>query len=99
MGKGSNRESEWSSKTKVTYFKEEILGDKDILWLKVSMEDSLRVAVINAIYELVHKLFDLKLGEHTFLRVEILLEVILSILKDQVQSIVLHIVKDLFEPT
>jgi len=77
-----------SSKPKVGQLDLSFLGHKNVLRLKVSVHDSMSVAVINTFDDLVDETFNKVGGELLFNFSEVLFKIVLDVLKDEVQRVV-----------
>jgi hypothetical protein len=97
MCQGLNWNRKRSSETEVTDLNISLLINQQILWFQIPMNDSLRVAVVDASEELVDHLLDLRLAHVLLVFPHVLLQVILDEFENQVKLLLLRLKHDLFQ--
>lgn len=82
MSVGFHWETECSCKTEISEFDVTIFVDKQVLGLKVSVHNSVGMAISCCLKDLVREAFDFMCGEWATYLSHILFQVILAIFKD-----------------
>ena len=75
---------ECSSKSKVANLDVSLVRDQQILWLEISVNNPLGVAIVNTSQQLVDHLLDLRFAHVFLIFSHVLLQVILDIFENQV---------------
>ena len=86
MCESFDRDTKGSGKSKVCKFNVAFFCDEDVLWFEISVHDSVRMAIINSLDDLINKAFDLLCWEGFLVLPEVLFEVILYILENEVEA-------------
>jgi hypothetical protein len=85
VGESVNGDSECSGETEIRKLELSFEVDEEILWLQIAVQDSVGVAEVNALQELMHKGFDGDRGQCSSLAlcVHVLLQVLVHVFEDQ----------------
>ena len=91
MGEGLDGDCKSTGKAKVADLDVPGLCDKKVLWLQISMDNPLRMAVVNTPENLVQHLLYLQLRDIPLLLSHVFLQVIVNVFKNQIQLLFLRL--------
>lgn len=87
MGVGLDREAEGACEAKVSKLDVTVLVDEEVLRLQIAVHDSVRVAVGCCLQDLIREALDLVRGQRSAHLSHVLLEVVVAVLKDEVELV------------
>ena len=97
MGKRLDRDGESPCQAKVTDLDVSLAVDEEVLWLEVTVDDALGVAVVDSTEKLVDHFLDLGLGHCFFVASHVFLQVVLDIFKNEVEFLLIWLEHNLFQ--